>query len=129
MISICEEEMKEGNSRRNRQVDTISNSICENLSQVPRVRRIRRQDTVNRKCHNRAVVKKGNNQNHERREIEFVRERKDREADDDTDGDGACVDGVVTHTLEDDTRAADGVDAAKVSTKALKKEKEEKRTW
>jgi hypothetical protein len=37
-------------------------------------------------------------------------QRGDGEADDDTDCDGAAVDRVVVHALEDDTGAADGVD-------------------
>lgn len=43
------------------------------------------------------------------REVELEGERENREADDDTDGDSAGVDRVVAHTLEDDTRTADGV--------------------
>lgn len=40
----------------------------------------------------------------------MVGEGEDSEADNDTDRDGARVDGVVAHTLEDDTGTADGVD-------------------
>jgi hypothetical protein len=43
-------------------------------------------------------------------EVELVRKCQDTEANDDKDSDGASVDRVVAHALEDDTGSADGVD-------------------
>lgn len=62
------------------------------------------------KGHDRAVVEERDDEDHERREIELERKGHDRETEDNTDGDGAGVDRVVAHALEDDSGLADGVD-------------------
>ena len=96
--------------RREREVETVRNGVGEDLSEIPAVRLVRGQDTVDGEGHDGTIVEKGDDQDHERREVELEREGEDGEADNDTDGDRARVDGVVAHTLEDDARAADGVD-------------------
>lgn len=107
---MTKKERRKTNVRGHGQVKTIGNGVGENLGQIPTIRSHRRQDTVDGESHDGTVVEKRNDKNHEWRELELVTEREDGEADDDTDGDGASVDGVVTHTLEDDTRTANGVD-------------------
>jgi len=94
---------------RNGQVQSVGNSKGKDLSQVPTVRCHRGQDTIDGKSHDGTVVQQSDDKDHEGREVEFVGKGEDGEADDDTDGNGAGVDGVVPHTLEDDTRSADGV--------------------
>ena len=96
--------------RREREVETVRDGVREDLSETPTVGAVRGQDTVDGEGHDGTVVEEGDDQNHERREVELEREGEDGEADDDTDRDGASVDGVVPHTLEDNTRAANGVD-------------------
>ena len=104
----ADDDRNEGDGRQ-REVETVRKSVGEDLGKIPRVGRVRGQDTVNGERHDSTVVKKGNDQDHEGREVELERESEDGEADDDTDRNGASVDGVVPHTLEDDTRAANGV--------------------
>lgn len=89
---------------------TVSNSVSIDLGQVPAIGSVRRKDTVDGEGHDGTIVEERDDKNHERREVELVDKGEDGEADDDTDGDGTSVNGVVTHTLEDDTRLADGVD-------------------
>ena len=91
-------------------VKTVCDSEGEDLSQVPSVGGVGRQDTIDRERHDGTVVQERDDKNHERREVELVGKREDGEADNDTDGDGAGVDGIVAHTLEDLTRALDSVD-------------------
>ena len=105
----ADDDRDEGDSRQ-REVETVRKSVGEDLGKIPRVGRVRGQDTVNGKGHDGTVVEQGDDQDHEWREVELEREGEDREADDDTDGNGAGVDRVVPHTLEDDTGTADGVD-------------------
>ena len=98
------------NLRGHGEVETVSNGIGEDLGQVPGVGGVRGQDTIDRESHDGTVVEERDDQDHERREVELVGKGEDGEADDDTDGHSAGVDGVVAHTLEDDTRSANGVD-------------------
>lgn len=98
------------NIRGSGQVDTVGNSVGEDLRKIPAVRSHRGQDTIDGEGHDSTIVEQRNDQHHERREIELVGEREDGEADDDTDGDSTGVDGVIPHALEDDTGSADGVD-------------------
>ena len=100
---------EEKDVRRHREVETVRDGVGEDLSEIPRVRSVGGQDAVDREGEDGTVVEKGDDQDHEGRELELVREGKDGEADDDTDGDGTSVDGVVAHALEDNTRALDGV--------------------
>lgn len=93
-----------------REPETVGDGVGEDLGQVPRVGGVRGQDTVNGEGHDGTVVEERDDKDHERREVELVGEGEDTEADDDTDGDGAGVDRVVAHTLEDDTGSADGMD-------------------
>jgi hypothetical protein len=44
---------------------------------------------------------RSDDQHHERREVKLVGKGEDSKADNNTDGDGAGVDGIVAHTLED----------------------------
>ena len=80
------------NVRGQRKVQTIGNSKGENLGQVPTVGRHGRKYAIDGEGHDGTVVEESNNQDHERREIELVREREDGKADDDTDSDGASID-------------------------------------
>ena len=105
----ADDDRDEGDGRQ-REVETVRNGEREDLGQVPTVRSIRGEHTVNGERHDRAVVEEGNDQDHERREVELEREGEDSEADDDTDRDGVSVDDVVPHTLEDNARAANGMD-------------------
>lgn len=92
------------------EVETVGHSVGVDLSQVPTIRSARWEHTIDGQGHDGTIVEKGDDKNHEGREFELVGEDKDGEANDDTDGDGASVDGVVPHTLEDDTGSSDGVD-------------------
>lgn len=93
-----------------REVETIGEGVCEDLDQVPVVRRVRRKDTVDGQGHDGTIVEQGNNQDHEGREVKLEGEGKNGEAEDNTNGDSTGVDGVVPHTLEDDTGSADSMD-------------------
>jgi len=97
-------------ARRGSQVEAVSNSESEDLCQIPGIRGCRGQHTIDGEGHDGTIVEKSDDKDHEGREVELVGEGEDGEADDDTDGDGAGVDGVVAHPLEDDTGLADGVD-------------------
>ena len=96
--------------RRHGEVQTVRNGVRKDLREIPRVRRIRGQHTVDRERHDSAVVQQRDNQHHERREVKLVSKGQDAEAYHDTDRHRTGINGVVTHTLEDDTRPADGVD-------------------
>ena len=91
------------------EVQAISDGESEDLSEIPTIWSHGWQDTIDRESHDGSVVKEGNDQNHEGWEVELVREGEDGEADDDTDGDGAGVDRIVPHTLENDTGTTNGV--------------------
>lgn len=91
------------------QVETVTNTVHEDFGQVPRVGSVRRQDSVEGQGHDGTVVQDGNDQNHEGREVELPDEGHQGEADDDSDGNGTGVDGVVSHTLENDSGTSDGV--------------------
>ena len=56
------------------------------------------------------MIQQSNNQYHEGREIELLHESQYRESNNNIDNDGTGVDGVVSHTMEDDTRLADCMD-------------------
>ena len=99
----------EGDGREGK-VQTIGDGVGEDLGQIPTVWFIRGQDTVDGESHDGTIVEEGNDKNHEGREVELEGKGEDGEADDNTDGDSASVDGVVTHTLENDTGSANGVD-------------------
>lgn len=62
-----------------------------------------------RERHNRSVIEQCDDQDHERREIEFEGEGHDREPEDDTDGHSASINRVVSHPLENNTRLPNGV--------------------
>ena len=96
--------------RRNREPETIRNSERGDLSQVPTIRHLTGQDTVDRERQGRSVVEQGDDQDHKRRQVEVVRGREDGEAVVDMDRDGTGVDGVVAYTLEDLAGTVDGVD-------------------
>lgn len=95
--------------RREREVDTIRHRVREDLSKIPTIRLVARQDTVDGERHDRAVVQERDDQDHERREVKVVRERKHGEANHNTDRHRARINRIVPHPLEDDTRAADRV--------------------
>jgi len=103
-----EDDDDQSNGRQS-QVKTVRNSVSEDLSKIPGIWCHGGKDAINGERHDGTVIKESDNQDHERRELELVGKDEDGEADDDTDGNGAGVDGVVPHTLEDDTRSADGV--------------------
>jgi hypothetical protein len=67
----------------------------------PGIRSVRGQGTVDGEVHDSTFVVECDDQDHERREIKLVGKGEDSKADDDTDGGGAGVDGIVAHTLED----------------------------
>jgi hypothetical protein len=94
---------------RQGQVETVSDTVGENLGQVPRVRGARRQDSVQRQGHDGTVVQDGDDQDHEGGEVELPDESHQGKADDDSDGDGTGVDGIVPHTLENDSGSSDSV--------------------
>ena len=56
-------------------VDTVSESVAEDLGQVPLVGLHRGQDAVDRERHDGAVVEERYNKDHERREVEFEGKR------------------------------------------------------
>lgn len=92
------------------EVQTVADTVRKDLGKIPRVGSGRWQDSVDGQCHDSTVVEQSNDQDHEGREVEFPDEGHKRETDDNTDGDGTSVDGVVPHTLENDTRTVNGVD-------------------
>jgi len=67
------------------------------------------QDTIQRDCHDGSIVQDGNDQNHEWREVKLKGEGHDSKANNNTDSDGAGVDGIISHALEDNSRLADSV--------------------
>jgi len=64
------------------EVETVSESVGENLSEIPRVGSRGRKDTIEGEGHDGSVVEKGDNKNHEGREIELESESHDSETDD-----------------------------------------------
>ena len=91
-------------------VKTVTDTVGEDLSKIPRVGGGRGQDSVEGEGHDGTIVKNGDDKNHERREVELPDEGHDSETDDNSDGDSTSVDGVVSHTLEDNSGSVDGVD-------------------
>lgn len=91
------------------EVETVTDTVGENLCQVPRIGSGGWQDTVEGESHDCTVVEDSDDKNHERREVELPDKGHDGEADNDTDGNGTSVDGVVPHSLENDTGTVDGV--------------------
>lgn len=98
-----------------REVETVTDTIGEDLSQVPRVGSLGRQDSVEGQGHDGTIVEDSNDKNHERGEIVLPDKGHDGETDDDSDGNGTSVDGVVSHSLENDSRSVDGVDNGRQS--------------
>lgn len=90
-------------------------SVQKERRQPEHPNKARRKERTDREGHDRSVVEERDDKNHEGREVELKGERHDGESKDDTDGDGAGVDRVVAHPLEDDTRLADGVDDGRKS--------------
>lgn len=70
---------------------------------------MRWQDSVEGQGHDGTVVQDSDDQDHEWREVELPDESHQGEADDNSDGDGTGVDGVVSHTLENDSGTSNGV--------------------
>lgn len=105
---------EQGNGR-GRQVETVTDTVSEDLGQVPRVGSGRRQDSVERQGHDGTVVKNSNDKNHERGEVELPDEGHDGETNDDSDGNGTGVDGVVSHSLENNSRSVNGVNDGRQS--------------
>lgn len=63
-------------------VETVGESVGEDLSEIPRVGGRRGKDTVERERHDGTVVEEGNDKNHEGREVELESESHDSETDD-----------------------------------------------
>jgi len=82
-------------------VGSKNNAGGENLLEFPGVRERRRLDSVLGDCHDGAIIEDGNDEHHERREVELPDEGDEHEAEDNTDGDGHGIDGVILHPLED----------------------------
>lgn len=95
---------------RGGEVDTVSDTERENFGKIPGVRGSRRKDSVKREGHDGTVVENSNDQDHEGREVKSPGKGHDGETENDTDGNSTSVDGVVPHTLEDNSRTVDGVD-------------------
>jgi hypothetical protein len=91
------------------EVETVTDTVGKDLGQIPRVRGGGWQDSVEGQGHDGTVVKDSDDKNHERREIKLPTEGHDGKADDDTDGNGTGVDGVVSHSLENNSGSVDGV--------------------
>lgn len=70
---------------------------------------MRRQDSVEGQGHDGTIVQDGDDQDHEGREVELPDEGHQGEADDNSDGNGTSVDGVVSHTLENNSGTSNGV--------------------
>jgi hypothetical protein len=77
--------------------------ILTDFSKVPMVRALTGQHSVQGEGHDGTIVEEGNDQDHEGREIELKSKGHDSKTDDNTDCDSTSVDGVVSHTLENDT--------------------------
>jgi len=105
----------EQSDRRGGEVQTVADTVGEHLSQIPRVGSLRWQDSVEGQGHDGTVVEHSNDKDHERWELELPTEDHDGEANDDSDGDGTGVDGVVSHSLEDDSRTVNGVNNGRKS--------------
>ena len=106
-VSAVNDNLGTKNLRGRSQEDTLSNSIRENLDQIPTIRHHRRKHTIDQKSNNspslrRAMVRiiNGGKLN--------LYTNKRMAKHNDTDGDSARVDRVVPHTLEDNTGLADG---------------------
>lgn len=94
---------------RGGEVDTVSDTERENFGKIPRVRGSRRKNSVKREGHDGTVVENSNDQDHEGREVELPGEHHDGETENNTDGNRTSVDGIIPHTLEDNSRTVNGV--------------------
>lgn len=69
------------------QVDTVSDGVGEDLLEIPLVGSVGRENSVDGQGHDCSIVEKGDNEDHERREVEFECESHDGETEDDTNCD------------------------------------------
>jgi hypothetical protein len=91
------------------EVETVTDTVGKDLGQIPSVGGGGRQDSVDGQGHDGTIVKDGNDKNHERGEIESPTESHDGETDDNSDSDGTGIDGIVSHSLENNSGSVDGV--------------------
>jgi len=64
------------------EVETVSEGVSENLSEIPRIGSLGRKDTIEGEGHDGTVVEESDDKNHEGREIELESESHDSETDD-----------------------------------------------
>ena len=64
---------------------------------------------IDREGHDGSIVEESNGRNYDGWEVELLGEGVDGKTNGDTNGDGAGIDRVVPHALEDDTGAVDCV--------------------
>jgi hypothetical protein len=81
-----------------------------NFRKIPVVGALTGQNSIEGQSHNSTVIKKGDDQDHEGREVKLEGKSHDSKTNNNTDGDGTGIDRVVSHTLENNTRLSDGVD-------------------
>jgi hypothetical protein len=74
------------NSRRQGQVKSVSDTVREDLGQIPRVRSHGRQDTVERQGHDGTVVENSDDKDHEWGEVEPPDEGHESKGNNDTLG-------------------------------------------